>query len=84
MTRFRNPSNGYVETVDNPGLWCFLFGGFYFAYKGAAAAAFLVGFTPFLSWLWPLFARRVITKSYLQRGWQPVNGLLTAQGEVMR
>jgi len=40
------------------------------------AAAMALGFafiTGFISWfVFPFFARNLITKSYLQRGWQPV------------
>lgn len=73
--RFRNPSNGYIEIVDKPGLWCLLFGCIYLAYKGAWMAAVLafalVFVTGGLSWLvFPFFARRLVAKSYLQRGWQ--------------
>jgi|SRR6185369_8730749 len=75
--RFRNPSNGYVESISRPFLWCLLFGCCYLAYKGAwmaAVLAFILAvMTAGISWLlFPFFAHQLIIKSYLQRGWQPV------------
>lgn len=31
---FEEPDSGYQEKAGSPGLWCFLFGPFYLAYKG--------------------------------------------------
>lgn len=75
--QLRNLANGYVETITHPGLWCLIFGCFYLAYKGAWMAAILAFFlaivTGGVSWLiFPFFARRLIVRSYLQRGWQLV------------
>jgi hypothetical protein len=78
IIRFRNPANGYEEDVSLAWLWCLLFGGFYFALKGAWAHA-LIGFvlalfTFGLSWLiYPFFARRIVEKHYLRMGWQRVS-----------
>jgi len=72
--RFQNPNNGYVEDVSAPGLWCLLFGPFYFAIKGAWAHALISTavalVTCGLSWLiYPFFAGRVIERQYLRNGW---------------
>lgn len=82
LVRLRNPANSYEETVDKAGLWCLLFGCFYLAYKGAwMAAAVALGLalaTGFISWLvFPFFARRLVVKSYLQRGWHLVDTAAT-------
>jgi hypothetical protein len=75
---FRNPSNGYVETVSHPMLWTFLFGCFYFAFKGVWSHAVL-GFvaailTSGLSWfIYPLFAPAIMRSHYLRNGWTPVD-----------
>jgi hypothetical protein len=71
---FRNPSNAYVEKVSHAGIWCLLFGCFYLAYKGAwmpaVLAFFLALVTAGISWIiFPFFARTLIRKAYLQRGW---------------
>lgn len=81
-TRFRNPANGYVETIDKAWLWCLLFGCIYLAYKGAWMAAVLALLLAFLtgglSWfVYPFFARQLVAKSYMQRGWQLVGGETT-------
>ncbi|HEY3918836.1 MAG TPA: hypothetical protein VGL83_13640 [Stellaceae bacterium] len=73
-----NPANGYRETVAHAGLWCLIFGFFYLAYKGAWAAAGIAFaaaiFTGGLSWFgFPFIARRLVVKSYLQRGWRLVD-----------
>jgi hypothetical protein len=73
--RLRNPLNGYEESVEHAGLWCLLFGCFYFAYKGvwlhASIAFFVAWFTFGLSWLaYPFFARRVIIQHYQRQGWE--------------
>lgn len=80
--RMRNPANGYVETIDRAWLWCLLFGCIYLAYKGAWMAAVLALLLAFLtgglSWfVYPFFARRLVAKSYMQRGWQLVGGATT-------
>jgi hypothetical protein len=71
---FRNPTNNYVENISLAWLWCLLFGSFYFAFKGVWMHAILSGFlaivTSGLSWLlYPIFARRILTKHYLRGGW---------------
>ena len=75
--KFRNPVNGAEEVVDRAGLWCLLFGCFYFAYKGVWPQAILAGGLAFItagvSWLvYPFFAQRVMEKYYLHNGWQRV------------
>ena len=74
---FRNPQNGFTEAVNGAGLWCFLFGALYFAYKGIwshAVISFVAALcTCGISWLvYPFFASGIIRKSYLQRGWSEV------------
>ena len=71
---FKNPANGLVEKSRNAGLWSFLFGIFYFAYKGAwmpAAISFVAAFlTGGVAWLViPFFADGMLRKDYLRRGW---------------
>lgn len=75
--RFRHPTNNYVEEVRHPGLWCLLFGCFYLVYKGAWIAGIMAALLAFLtfgfSWLiFPFFAQGLVQRSYLQRGWIPV------------
>jgi hypothetical protein len=71
----KHPSNGYMEEISSPGLWTLLFGGLYFAYKGvwshAVLGLMLAIFTCGISWLvYPFFARDIVVRSYLRRGWQ--------------
>ncbi len=40
--QFKNPNNGYIETVEYSGILTFLFGCFYFAFKGIWSHALLV------------------------------------------
>jgi hypothetical protein len=80
--KFENPQNGYTETVTFAFLWCLLFGCFYFAIKGVwghALIAFVLALiTGGLSWLiYPFFAKGIVAKSYLRRGWSEV----TAEGK---
>ena len=77
--QFRNPNNGYIETVSAPGLWCFLFGPLYFAIKGAWSHALISAvvalLTGGLSWLiYPFFASKVIEQQYLRSGWTKLEG----------
>ena len=72
--KFKNPVNNYVEDASTPGLWCLLFGFFYFASKSvwnhAIIGLILAMLTFFLSWLiYPVFAEEIIRNSYLRRGW---------------
>lgn len=76
--KFMNPQNGYVEEVsDASWLWCLLFGGFYFAFKGIWIH-FVIGIgaallTWGISWLiYPIFARSIIIAHYQKSGWQEV------------
>lgn len=74
--RLRNPANGYEEVVDKAWLWCLLFGCFYLAYKSAWMPAVIAGLlslmlTPFIVWpIFAFFARSLVVKSYLRRGWK--------------
>jgi hypothetical protein len=74
MARYRNPANDYVESAGLPGLWCLLFGCFYFMAKGiwshAVIAFLLAAPTLGLSWLiYPFFASGIVEKHYLRKGW---------------
>lgn len=79
MAKFRNPLNGYTQSVDpaTAFLGCLMFGMFYFAYKGVWKHAFIsffaALFTVGISWLiYPFFAYSCVTGSYQERGWQRV------------
>lgn len=72
---FKNKQNGYEEISPCPWLWTLLFGWLYFAYKGAWGAAVLWLITTIASFgigalVWPFFARGVIRKNYLTKGWE--------------
>jgi hypothetical protein len=72
--RFRNPANGYVEELADPGLWSFLFGAFYFASKGVwthAVIGLVLAMPTFgLSCLiYCFFATGIMRKYYLSKGW---------------
>ena len=74
---FQNPSNGYEEKVSYVGLFCLLFGFLYFVVKGiwthALLGLVLAGMTCGISWLiYPFFARGIVERYYLRRGWVPV------------
>jgi hypothetical protein len=74
MSLYRNPANDYVESASLPGLWCLLFGCFYFLAKGiwghAIIAFLLAAPTLGLSWLiYPFFASGIVEKHYLRKGW---------------
>lgn len=73
--KFRNPQNDYLRTIDNCGLWCLLFGGFYFAYMGVwkhfilyALAFCLTG--PICWVVYPFFARGIVKEHFLMQGWR--------------
>jgi hypothetical protein len=77
MAKFKNPLNGYVQTVTkSSAFWgCLAFGIFYFAYKGAwkhfLISTLAAVCTAGLSWLvYPFFAYSCVTHSYLERGWK--------------
>jgi hypothetical protein len=77
--RFKNPANGYVESVEKD-LWIYvlLFGCFYFAAKGvwthAVAGALAAICTCCISWIiYPFFANDIMIKHYLRKGWIQVN-----------
>lgn len=79
MAKFKNPHNGYEQSVSQAGAFfgCLAFGVLYFAYKGAWRHAFLSFGAAFctlgISWLiYPFFAYRCVEHSYMERGWRPV------------
>lgn len=79
MAKFRNPHNGYSQSVSQAGAFfgCLAFGALYFAYKGAwrhALISFGAAFcTLGISWLvYPFFAYSCVEHSYLERGWKRV------------
>ena len=89
--RFRNPANGYEEEVTNwSRLFAFLFGFFYFAYKGlwrhvliqlaamwAAVSLFYGAAGAPLFFLWAgyaIAAPGLLRSGYLRKGWKPVGG----------
>lgn len=79
MATFRNPANGYTQSVQPLTAFagCLLFGVLYFAYKGvwkhAFIAFFAAVFTLGVSWLiYPFFAYACVTGSYKERGWRQV------------
>ncbi len=72
--RFENPSNGFVEESNHCGLWCLLFGLWYFACKGIWKHFFIYWgaaiFTLCLSaFVYPFLAREIVRKHYLSQGW---------------
>lgn len=74
-TTLVNPVNNYEISVSYAFLWCFLFGSFYFAYKGVWGQAFLSAiiaiFTCGISWLiYPFFAEKIIVDHYRKAGWK--------------
>lgn len=77
MACFRNPQNGYTQSVSQAGAFfgCLAFGVLYFAYKGAwrhALISFAAACCTFgISWfIYPFFAYRCVEHSYLERGWK--------------
>jgi len=74
--KFKNPNNGYVIEYKLAWLWTLLFGSLYLAYKGcwifsigALIAAIATGGFSFL--IAPFFAKNLIEKEMLTRGWIP-------------
>ena len=73
---FKNPANGYIETGYGgfAPLWCFLFGPFYFVYKGNWRHAILFGvFTPLslgIAWfVYPFLVYKINHTHYMRQGW---------------
>jgi len=71
-----NPQNNYTETLyyANVTFWTFIFGIFYFAYKGVwthfAISLILAILTAGISWLiYPFFTHSILKSHYLQKGW---------------
>ncbi len=72
--QFQNPNNDYTESVQLPFLWCLMFGTLYFLVKGvwshAIISLVLAVVTVGISWLlYPFFAKDIMIKSYLKKGW---------------
>lgn len=79
MAKFRNPSNGYTQSVHPLTAFagCLLFGVLYFAYKGVwrhAIISFFAALMTFgIAWIiYPFFAYQCVRTAYLERGWQEV------------
>ncbi len=73
--KFINPVNGHVERVSDAWAWVLLFGGFYFVSKKMWSDAFIwltiTVLTGGLShFVYPLLARRLVEKHYLNSGWR--------------
>ena len=83
--RFKNKSNGYVETKNSPFLWTFLFGGLYFILSGIWTHVFLWFVIAVLLYssmgapatillfivniVYALSAESIIRNQYLRKGW---------------
>ena len=85
--KFRNPTNGYVEDVQSPGLWTLLCGFLYFASRGvwthAVAGLVLAVCTYGISWLiYPFFASAIIRSHYLRKGWVEVTDTQKGQASA--
>src|SRR5882672_6327455 len=74
---FRNPWSGDQLSIENAGLWTFLFGPLYFAHRGVwthAAISLVVAIVTYgIAWLvYPFFARSIVRKHLLAQGWTAV------------
>ncbi len=73
--QFKHPGNGYIEEVPALAwLWTLLFGSIYFAVRGVwthvLVSLVLAVSTLGFSWLvYPFFAKSILEKSYLKKGW---------------
>ena len=78
MNKFKNTKNGHIEEISKvTWLWQFLFGTFYFMYKGIwkhAIIAFVLALcTMGIShFIYPFFAKGIVRNYYLHNGWKPV------------
>ena len=78
MNKFKNKSNGHIEEISGvTWLWAFLFGPFYFMFKGiwkhAVISFFAAIFTACISvFIYPFFAKGIVRKNYLHNGWKEV------------
>ena len=91
--KFKNPANGYVEEVADPGLWIFLFGTLYLAVCGiwthfilslmiiVLSVVYLgepgVLFAVIFWFIYACFAPAIIKSHYLRKGWIEVTGTQT-------
>ena len=78
MKKFKNKSNGDVEEISGlTWLWAFLFGPFYFAFKGIWRHAVISFFAAILTvsisvFIYPFFAKGIVRNHYLHNGWKAV------------
>lgn len=77
---FQHPVSGSVvkATGEFSWLWAFLFGPFYFGYKGLwghAVLYVLAAIVTFcVSWfIYPFFAKGIVVRRYLDMGWREVS-----------
>ena len=72
---FQNPMNNYQEKVSSSVfLWVLIFGSFYFMVKGIwahAVISLICAVCTFgASWLiYPFFAKGIVRRNYLKKGW---------------
>ena len=74
--KFKNPHSDYIEepTSSFSAMWCFLFGGLYFLFRGIWRHVFFYIILAVLSFgtsvfIYPFFVYRIINRSYLRDGW---------------
>lgn len=75
---FENKQNGYRMEVGRSWLWSLLAGPLYFVYhnawKYAVIMFVLLGPLLLVPWfIFPFIAKKLIAKSYLERGWEEVD-----------
>lgn len=92
--RYRNPTNGHIESKSYPALWVLLFGPFYFLFSGIwvhAVVMFAVvvglfaamgppGIVPLVAVyiVHTFFADKIVEGYYLRKGWEKFVGSDTA------
>jgi hypothetical protein len=82
-----NPINQYKQPISNLSwLWCLLFGGLFFAFKGVwkhFVISFVLSVVSFgVAWfIYPFFARKIVINSYLERGWSINDGSVMAPAD---
>ena len=83
---FRHPSNNYKIVVRHPGLWCLLFGCFYFMKHGVWTHVFISFFAALLTagaawFIYPFFAQGIVRHAYLSKGWIDVEAAARRQSQ---
>ena len=74
-TKFKNPSNDYIEEASSLAwLWALLFGPLYFAIKGVwphALGSLVLAIVTFgiSHFIYFFFANSIMRESYLKKGW---------------